>query len=33
MTIFTQRKRGIGNKKFHDDKQRETNPSVSFAIL
>jgi len=33
MTIFTQRKRGIGNKILHNDRQRETNPSVSFAIL
>jgi hypothetical protein len=33
MIIFIERERGIRNKILHDDKQRETNPSVSFAIL
>jgi hypothetical protein len=33
MTTFTQKERGIRNKILHDDKQRQTNPSVSFAIL
>jgi hypothetical protein len=33
MIAFTQRKRGIRNKILHDDKQKETNPNVSLAIL
>jgi hypothetical protein len=33
MTTFTQRKKGIRNKKFHDDKQKEINPSVFLVIL
>jgi hypothetical protein len=33
MITFTQKEKGIKNKILHDDKQRETNPSVFFAIM
>jgi hypothetical protein len=33
MIVFIERKRGIRKNKIHNDKQRKTNPSVSFTIL